>query len=76
MTDKVELKCEGCAGSKKKSSTVVQMCGDLAADLFSGLRRREEKNKLLLPGQGLEHGTVSSQAHRLVHHTVEVLLPS
>ena len=43
MADKVELKCEGCAGSKKRSSTVVQMCGDLAADLLSGLRQREEK---------------------------------
>ena len=75
MADKVESESEGSVGSKKRSSTVVQMCRDLAADLLSGLRRREEKNKLL-PGQGLEHGTISSQVHRLVHHTVEVLLTS
>ena len=49
MADKVELKCEGCAGSKKRSSTVVQMCGDLAADLLSGLRRREEKKVAAWP---------------------------
>ena len=33
MADKVELKCEGCVGSKKRSSTVVQMCRDLAAGM-------------------------------------------
>ena len=33
MADKVELKCEGFAGNKKRSSTVVQMCCDLAAGM-------------------------------------------
>ena len=53
MADKVELKCEGFAGNKKRSSTVVQMCRDLAASMcfigphFEAVLRPRDKPKWL-----------------------------
>ena len=75
MYDKVELESEACGGSKKRSSTAVQMCGDLAAKLLSEKVKKRLK-KSCLGHSVLELGTISSPAHNFVHYTVEVLLLS